>query len=171
MPLRSNSSSLALGAVAVLLGMLSACAPPPGPTPSPTPAFATEEEAFAAAEKVYREYVEAANRGGKDSAFLAGKALESEIETNRYLKANDLVLEGSLLINDVHGVSATFDTPVAEVLLEICVDVSQSRVLNSAGADVTPPSRAGTWLLLVTFVGTRDHLLVSDSSPVEDRSC
>ncbi len=40
---------------------LSACAPTPTPSPTPTAAFASEEEAFAAAEEVYRAYIAASN--------------------------------------------------------------------------------------------------------------
>lgn len=44
---------------ALLAGALTACTPEPEPTP--TPPFATEAEAFAAAEATYRAYVDALN--------------------------------------------------------------------------------------------------------------
>ncbi|MET0860918.1 MAG: hypothetical protein ABW091_07810, partial [Microbacterium sp.] len=40
---------------------LSGCTPQPAPTPTPT-GFATEDEAFAAAEETYRAYVDALNQ-------------------------------------------------------------------------------------------------------------
>src|SRR5690606_38234156 len=45
----------------VLSALLVGCSPEPDPTPTPTAAFASEEEAFAAAEETYRAYIDAFN--------------------------------------------------------------------------------------------------------------
>ncbi|MCB8044373.1 hypothetical protein JM654_09380 [Microbacterium oxydans] len=41
--------------------VLAGCTPSPAPTPTPTAVFASEEEAFAAAEETFTEYVLALN--------------------------------------------------------------------------------------------------------------
>src|SRR5215207_2167659 len=48
-------------AVAVVSATATGCQPEPGPSPS-GPLFASEEEAFAAAEETYRAYVDALNQ-------------------------------------------------------------------------------------------------------------
>ena len=48
-------------ALALAVCVMTGCQPEPEPSPS-APAFATEEEAFAAAEETYREYVDALNQ-------------------------------------------------------------------------------------------------------------
>ena len=48
-------------ALAIVLGMATGCQPEPEPSPT-GPVFATEEEAFAAAEETYRAYVDALNQ-------------------------------------------------------------------------------------------------------------
>jgi ABC-type oligopeptide transport system substrate-binding subunit len=50
----------AAATLALALALTTACAPDPAPTPSPT-GFASQEEAFAAAEATYRAYVDALN--------------------------------------------------------------------------------------------------------------
>src|SRR5690349_16979313 len=88
-------------AVAVVLGTATACQPEPAPSPS-TGAFATQAEAFAAAEETYRAYVDALNErrsnpsGGLDpQTFLTGSALEVDISTQQQLDQAGLTLSGS----------------------------------------------------------------------------
>lgn len=74
-----------LAVLALGVSALSACAPAPEPTPTPSPAFASEEEAFAAAEATFAEYVDALNHVDFsnpttfDAVFdvLSGQASES----------------------------------------------------------------------------------------------
>ncbi|HOQ22628.1 MAG TPA: hypothetical protein PLN62_09415, partial [Microbacterium sp.] len=50
----------AVGAALLALALVTGCAPEPAPTPTPT-GFASDDEAFAAAEATYRAYVDALN--------------------------------------------------------------------------------------------------------------
>ena len=54
-----------IAAAAAVVVMLSGCVAEPAPSPTPTSPFASEEEAFAAAEDTTRAYVDA-NNGVKD---------------------------------------------------------------------------------------------------------
>jgi len=53
---------------------------------------------------------------------------------------------------------------VAEIVTYVCIDVSQVRVMDEAGTDVTPPDRQPVVPLEVEFVGdSSDSLLISRS--------
>lgn len=149
---------------------LSACSPTPEPSPTPTAAFASEEEAFAAAEEVYRAYNDASNEEGDTRSYLTGAALESDIETARYLKQNELSLSGQSEIVSFKGVQVQL-APISTVESRVCLDVSASRVLDDQGNDVTPSDRADRWLLDITFSGTADSLTISNSVVAEAESC
>lgn len=150
---------------------LSACTPTPEPTPTPTAAFASEEEAFAAAEEVYRAYNDAGNAEEDTSPFLTGAALDSQLETRRYLDQNGLTLSGDSTIVSFVGSNATPGQSVSTIEAQVCLDIGQSRVLDDEGNDVTPADRAPRWPLIVTFVGSSQELLISDSIPSDDPSC
>lgn len=149
---------------------LCACTPAPAPSPTPTAAFANEEEAFAAAEEVYRAYNDSSNEGSGASDFLTGAALESDLEAQRYLKQNELSLHGDSVIVSFNGTDSTLGSPTIRITAQVCLDVSQSRVLDAQGTDVTPEERADRWSLDITFVGTADELSISDST-AGDNAC
>lgn len=159
-----------LTALALAATTLSACSPSTDPTPEPTAAFASEEEAFAAAEEVYRAYNDASNGQAKTSDFLTGSALRSDLETKRYLKENDLTLRGDSEIVSFSGVEARLES-IAEIQAQVCLDVSDSRLLNTDGADITPADREDRWRLNVTITGSADALTISTSSVAEEASC
>lgn len=177
MPLRSHSSSLALGVVAVLLGMLSACTPPPGPTPSPTPAFATEEEAFAAAEKVYREYVEALNARNAGDAepdpqdFLRGNALEGDIDAQRYLDSAGLTLQGPIAIASLDTELKSVSATATSVIGYVCLDLASARTTDSSGTDVTPAERPDVLSQEVTLTHIDGRFLITDEQKGDDLRC
>ena len=163
----------ALLVAALLLSTTVGCSPTPSPppTPTPTPLFATEEEAFAAAEDVYREYNEAGNSGTDTTEFLTDAALESELETFRYLDENELQLEGA---GSIKTFTATSSASVgASTIVEalVCLDVSAVVVRNSNGEDVTPTDRPDTFALSVSFASVGHRLLITDSQLDEDGSC
>src|SRR5690606_16533567 len=81
-----NRNAAALLGLALMVGILVGCVPQETAAPaSPAPSFATEAEAFAAAEEVYRTYTEAANaaRAGDATAdpfeYLVGEAYELDL--------------------------------------------------------------------------------------------
>lgn len=155
--------------------LLSACAPTPEPTP--TAAFATEEEAFAAAEETYREYlVAAAARADGDASadpegFMSGDALESDLESQRKLLSQNLRISGASTIIDFNPVDARINGPVAVLVVDVCLDISASRLLDDNGIDRTPSERSSTGALSVEFTGDAENMLISRSSPTESSQC
>lgn len=166
-----------LALLALAAAALSACAPSPEPTPTPTAAFASEEEAFAAAEEVYRAYLLAAaqqaagNETADPQSFLVGRALESDLASQRALKDQGISIIGASLVETFTPIEADVSGQVATVRADICVDISASRVKDADNKDITPSDRADTGQLTVEFSGTADKLLVSDSSPGEGNRC
>ena len=164
-------ASLPLVALAVGSGALIGCSPTPEPTPTPTPVFASEEEAFAAAEETYRAYNDAGNSTGDGMDFLTGAALEGELGTTRYLEENDLTLEGASSIESFTGIDTEVEFSTVVVKARVCVDVSNVVVLNASGDDVTPTDRVDLLTLDVTFVGTDAELLISESESAGEPAC
>jgi hypothetical protein len=177
MLLLSRTSCLTVGAVTVLIGMLSGCAPAPDPTPSPTPAFASEEEAFAAAEKVYRAYNDAVNAeltgdaAADPTVYLAGSALETDIDSSRQIDSQNVTFVGDSVVAQFTGLEAALDRSPIEVDATACIDVSGTRLLDSSGTDVTPIDRPPRVLLELTFVESKGTLLISDTQAAEEFEC
>lgn len=153
-----------LGAVVVAL-LASGCTPEPAPSPSPT-GFASEEEAFAAAEATYRAYVDAVNARRTDPAsepgptdFLTGDALRIEIEGNRQLEGSGLHIEGNSSVASVSN--QRYSPELIKVL--ICLDSSASRVVDSQGQDRTPEDRDDVVGLDVSIAWTSSGPLISDT--------
>lgn len=157
--------------------MLAGCVPDPEPSPTPTAAFATEEEAFAAAEEVYRAYNDAGNarRAGSPDAdpqqFLAGAALESDIDTQNMLVADGLSAAGVATIISLKGKASDLAANASTVVMTVCTDVSALVILDGAGADVTPADRGDMVALEVVLLGDRESLLISDASPISGNPC
>lgn len=167
----------AVAAITITLGQLLGCAPGPTPVPTSTPAFASEEEAFAAAEEVYRAYNEAANerRAGALHAdpqrFLAGAALEADIDTQNKLVSNGLAAVGTATIDSVAREVSEFSANAVTIRLTVCTDVSALSLLDGAGVNVTPAERGNTVALNVILVGDRESLLISEALPIDGDPC
>lgn len=165
------STAIALGAV-----VLAGCASGPAPSPTPTAAFASADEAYAAAEKVYRAYNDALNderAGGTSNSrtYLVGLALESDTNTSRLLTENGLKIVGEGAVVRFSGESADLRSDDGRVRASVCLDVSSTRVINDAGEDVTPPTRVNLVPLDVIFVASDDGLLISESNSLEEEEC
>ena len=164
---------LVTAGVAQLLG----CAPEPVPTPTPTAAFASKEEAFAAAEEVYRAYNEALNErsSGVESAdpqsYLSGLALEGDIDTQNLLSSSNLHTAGAAVLEAFVGESADLDGGLATMTAIVCIDVSAVSLRDKSGVDVTPPDRGDKIVQRVYFVGTEESLRVSNELMAEDATC
>src|SRR5690349_13054891 len=93
-------------AVAVVLGTATACQPEPAPSPS-TGAFATQAEAFAAAEETYRAYVDALNQVDLSDpetfeavyAWTTGDANANERKTLSRMSADGWRVTGSTAVD------------------------------------------------------------------------
>jgi len=164
-------------ALAVVAAALSGCAPAPQPTPTPTPAFASEEEAFAAAEEVYREYNEAVNaeRRGDDSVdprdFLIGLALEGDTDARRILAEEGLTISGDGEVAEFVLLQTELESGAASVQVLVCLDVSETTVLDAKGFDVTPPDRDLRVPLQVTLDESDHELMISESTTEDGQSC
>lgn len=163
--------------LALVATTMSGCAPEPQPSPTPTPAFASEEEAFAAAEEVYRAYNEAVNaerRGDADAEprdYLVGLALDGDTNARQILGGEGLVISGNGVIADVARERA--EIAHSEVLIEIrvCLDVSSTSVLDESGTDVTPVARQLRVPLRITMTESAHGLVISESTTDEGDSC
>lgn len=169
-PRFSLSATVALVTFAAL-ATTGGCSASPEPKPTPTPLFASEEEAFAAAEEVYREYNEAGSGGDDTTRFLTGTALESELETLRYLEENTLVLRGASALSSFEPVDASPLNGSYDLDAHVCLDLSSVAVLDQNGHDVTPPGREDLVSLLVSFVPHGKAFLISSSETSAELSC
>ena len=167
---------LVAGAAVILMAMTGCVDPAPpvtsSPTPSATPVFASEEEALAAAEAAYREYLAVSDAitavGGADPdrlrEFVTTDELTRAGERFAKLQASGKVTEGSTLFDSTS--LQRYDD--REVIVYLCLDVSGVRVFDTQGQDATPPDRPNRLPLEVTFeVGHASQLLL-DSSNVWD---
>nr|WP_139232223.1 hypothetical protein [Microbacterium azadirachtae] len=160
---------IATAVVAVSVG-LAGCTPATAPKPTPTPLFASKAEAFKAAERVYRDYVDAANarRTGASTepeSFLIGKALEDDISTRRMLEERKVRVTGNNVLTDFRGTE--FNSKTESVEADVCLDVSASRVIAEDGADLTPADRGNLVSIRVLLVSSGASLKISESNPSE----
>ena len=163
--------------IALAVTTMSACAPEPQPSPAPTPAFASEEEAFAAAEEVYRAYNEAVNaerRGDPDAEprdYLVGLALDGDTNARQILGGEGLVISGDGVIADITNEGAEISSGNVSVEMRVCLDVSSTRVLDESGSDVTPEGRQLRVPLRITMTDSAHGLVISESTADEGASC
>lgn len=174
-PRFSLSTTVALVTLTAL-ATTGGCSASPEPKPTPTPLFASEEEAFAAAEEVYREYNEAVNaerRGASEPDprdYLIGLALEGDTDARNELRDRGLTIDGD-------GLVAAFDeeevelAPSPRVVAIACLDVSGTRVLDQTGQDVTPAEREAHVPLQVTMLTRGDTWAISESTSAAGTTC
>ena len=176
----TRTRSVTVVMVAIALSSLLGCAPEPAPVPTPTPAFASEEEAFAAAEEVYRAYNDAENRSRAPGAgggpapedYLVGTALEEYLDGRDLLRLKNLKLEGDIGIFAFHNWSTDLENPVTEVAATVCLDLTATRTVEvSSGADLSPPSPPAVMSQKVTLVHDGERLLISSESEGDESSC
>lgn len=149
----------ALAAAGLLVGMLSACTPEAEPTPEPTKtaAFATDEEAFAAAEETYRAFVHENSRpDGDEEAYLAGIALKEHLKGEQQLKDAGIRGVGEAVVKSFDIAASSLSADRTSLTAEACVDITAVRVLDTNGHDVTPESRP-------TMIATRVEMEFSGS--------
>ncbi|WP_194763281.1 hypothetical protein [Microbacterium sp. UFMG61] len=168
------------GAVVVvpaLVLFLVGCAPGAATAPTPTPAFASEAEAFAAAEEVYRAYNEAfssidlGDPGTFEAVFelATGDFQKADRTTLSELHAEGYSFVGSTTVVAFKPLDASplLDTVTAV----ICVDVSMSDVTGADGRSVLPESRPDLNALRVRFIESSSGLLIDHADRVEESKC
>lgn len=174
MILRATTATLGLAAAAL---MLSGClAPAPEPTPTPTAVFASEDEAFAAAEETYRAYVDAANARREDpqsdpdpESFLVGEALENEIDAQRDYEQLGIRVVGPSTVSQVVDVSA--DPVSGDVVIDACFDSTAARAVNEAGDDVTLADRDPTVMLRIATTVVGGEVLIEELAAAGGATC
>jgi hypothetical protein len=170
---------ISCAALAVAL-LLSGCVPtptPPSSTPKPTatPVFASEAEALAAATKAYAAYSAASDAVTSQSGinperisrFVSDNQLMRELKGFKYFRDKAVSSVGntkfdSVRIESYSGAAATS----FELSVYLCSDVSSIRLVDSMGADVTPPNLPNRSPLEVGFdlgSGPKEKLIVSRS--------
>ncbi|QMU97608.1 hypothetical protein FVO59_10550 [Microbacterium esteraromaticum] len=150
----------ALAAAGLLVGMLSACSPEAEPTsePTKTAAFATDEEAFAAAEETYRAFIHAQNQVDLDDAstfepvfrLTVADANTAVRESLSQLSAENVTMRGESSVASVEPLDV--DLSIGTISMHICVDVSETELVGLDGESLVPPDRADLQSLLVDFV-------------------
>lgn len=175
---RTAAHALAgISALVLTVGFLSGCTPEPDPTPTPTAAFASEEEAFAAAEEVYQEYIDASNNvkiSDPDTfeplfSLSSGDFEAADRKSLSELHAENYTLTGEVSIAHFSGVASEY--PYDAVTAIVCVDVSASDVLDTSGNSVVPASRPDINPLRVTFMNSSGSLLIDHADREEGAAC
>lgn len=136
-----------------LVGTLTGCSSPePAPTPSAStqaPVFASDEEALAAAEKAYTDYLAMsdliAQEGGANPERMEGLLTEnflaSEIAGFTDYSARGLRQVGSSSSDGHRLQSTSLDPENFELRVYACLDVASTDVIDAAGISVVPASR------------------------------
>lgn len=168
--------------LAVLLtsvALLAGCSPDPEPTPTPTAAFASEEEAFAAAEATYRAYNDALNQVDFATpetfepvyALLSGAAAVSTKEAFSEFHAEGIRVAGSTHYDSFMGVSA--DPRNGVVNATVCTDVSDVEVMSASGTSIVSADRPPRQSIGVRFDAEPSTvgLTISVLESTEDDRC
>jgi hypothetical protein len=166
-----------LAVLALAAAALSACSPAPAPDPEPTTAFASEEEAFAAAEEVYRAYLQAsaeintADPGTFEPVYeLTSDGVNaSDRKSFSEMHAERLEMSGESKLLSFKGLAS--EPPYDLVTTAVCLDVSDVQVTDSDGNSRVNADRPDTYALELGFVTNDQHLLLSSSKKIEDAEC
>tara|TARA_R110002051_G_scaffold175303_3_gene245296 strand:- start:162 stop:710 length:549 start_codon:yes stop_codon:yes gene_type:complete len=174
----SNLAPLTIGVL--LLAPLSGCAPSGTPeSPEPTATFvapyATDEEALAAAEEAYAEYLRVVNyhlnEGVVEENLLAtvaiGDELDELVESHSRLAEAGTTSIGEVMFNDAELQRYSTDGSLHELLVVyVCEDLSDVFLVNPDGTRVTDEAFS-TERAQITFDYSEatSSLLVSDRQP------
>jgi hypothetical protein len=170
-------AALLLAATFAALSACSAPAEPPAAGPSPTtaatPIFASDEEALAAAEEAYSEYLrmsdEIASDGGKDPErlreYVSGDALQQDLETFESFANRALTGQGRTAYQSMELQQA--DLGEGRLRVYVCLDVSAADVVDSSGETVVDSDRPQVIPLEVAFERdpAADRLMITESAP------
>lgn len=146
--------ALTIAALAVVGVLLSGCISEPKPVETNTP-FATEEEAFAAAEETYRAYVDALNDVDLSNpktfeavyAWTTGELNASDRTGLSKYHADGYSVSGASIVQKLELESV--DLSAGDVHLAVCLDVSGVDVHDSQGTSVVDPERVDVQTLTV----------------------
>ena len=132
------------------------------------PAFASDEEALAAAQAAYAEYLSISDQilsnGGKNpdqiKELVSPSMFEQEKEGFSFFQKNDWLGAGSSSFDSMHLQSSTPN----EVSVYLCLDRTDTKVINPDQSEVNLPNRVERLPLLVTFkLMDQQKLIISAS--------
>lgn len=179
--MRSANARWAAAAAAAVLTVLALTSCQSAPTPVPTstgtadaPVFASDEEALAAATDAYGVYLKASDDSwsgeGTTEEFLAlstGQAHEEDIAANDLYSDNGWRKTGHTKFDSMKFQSSSMRADGTwEVRTYLCLDVSETDVVDSSGTSVAPTDRPVRLPLEVSFElqpTKMRNLLVSES--------
>ena len=150
-------TAAALSVMLVLALALAGCTTPDAVEPTPTPGFASEEEAFAAAEETYRAYVDALNEVDlSDPAtfeavygWTTGDANAEARKTFTQMHADSWTVAGTSVASVVEPSPVDGESDVIE--LAICLDVSDVSLVNAEGNSMVSTERPDVQSMLITL--------------------
>ncbi|WP_350352065.1 hypothetical protein ABS642_01970 [Microbacterium sp. A8/3-1] len=162
-------------ALVLTSALVMGCSPAPEPTPTPTAAFASEEEAFAAAEETYRAYIDAFNEvdlGDPNTfepvfIFTTGDYLKLEREDLSAMHARGDIRGGTIEV--IEFSPQTYKG--SEVTARVCTDVGSTTFTDSEGVSLVPADRPSRVALDLTFIVAHGKTLLASAEPVEDDRC
>ena len=174
------SRRLGIAAALICATTLTAgCAPDPDPTPTPT-GFTSQAEAFAAAEKTYRAYVNALNNVDlTDPATFedvykweTGEALADEKKSLTGMHADGWIMEG----DTEPGIASLRDSSTTSentVVIHVCMDVGNVSVHDASGASLVSEDRPDVQPLDVTLVASSQSAtgLVISRTAASEETC
>lgn len=145
------------------LALTTGCMPEPEPTPSPT-GFASEEEAFAAAEETYRAYVDALNQVDLSDpetfepvyALTTGNFHDDERRLFSEYHAEGYVVTGESAVVLVQPLE--WERSVQTATLATCVDVSGVKLADRSGKSMVSPDRVDVQSTLVTLTASTNSV-------------
>lgn len=149
-----------LAGLVLLAALLSGCVGEPDPVET-TPLFASEDEAFAAAEQTYRAYVDALNEVDLSDpatfepvfAFSTGELNAADRESFSTWHADGLTVVGDSRVALVEGTNV--DENEERVVISVCLDVSGVEVRDAEGNSVVDSARSPIQPLEVSLVPSR----------------
>jgi hypothetical protein len=161
---------IAIPLIAIALAGCSAQQPAPQAstvTAEEKPLFATDEEALAAAQAAYAHYLEVSDQIARDGGanpeslkeVLSSQQYELEASSFKSYVSKQIHSTGQMSFDSLHIASLGINN----LSTYLCLDSSQSRVIDNAGIDVTPSERVDRWPLLVSFETKNGLLIVSGS--------
>lgn len=174
-----TSPRLVISAVVIAAGasVLSGCAAPPDPEPTPSPMFSSEEEAFAAAEEVYRAYwgahvfVDYSDPTTFEYLLkqLSGDLQATERKSLSRAHAEGYTRHGEPTVVSFTGVKVDADT--GTMWAHACIDLRGVAVYDRDGMSLVADDRADTLALEVEFSMINNPLTVKGSNAIEDPLC
>ncbi|HEX5859438.1 MAG TPA: hypothetical protein VFY91_15135 [Microbacterium sp.] len=149
---------VALSALVLVTGLLAGCVGEPEPVET-TPGFASEEEAFAAAEETYRAYVDALNQVDLSDpetfepvfAWTTGELNGTDRKSFSAWHASGYAILGSAVVASVELSAGESGTKAEEISVDACYDVSGVDVLDTEGVSMVDGSRPDVQALTISF--------------------